>query len=165
MSVQWLAWAFDELPPEVKNSDRLVFLSLANHASEEGVCWPGRKTVAREAGISSRTLDRCLVSLARAGWIRRKVNGAPQEMMRRKGVNNAPNLFQLTKTPHEFESTRAFRNVEDPSGTAKLAGAKSGTANLAGANMAGRTVSSKNRQRKRKNRQILNRELRKRSGD
>lgn len=165
MSIQWVAWVFEESP--TKLSDRLVLLSLANHASEDGVCWPGRKTIAREAGISVRTLEGCLQRLSRDGWIRRKVNGAPQEMMRRKGINNAPNLFQLTKTPHEFEDTRAFRNVRDPqdAGVRKSRTPKSGTPKSRTAESRTRTIREKNRQERKRNRKILNQYLRNVSED
>jgi hypothetical protein len=72
---------------DVKNSEKLVLLALADNASDEGYCWPSWDTIMAKTGISSKsTLSLCLRRLEDAGLIRR-------EHRKRKSGSNASNAY------------------------------------------------------------------------
>lgn len=71
-----MTWVFDlELPPTPK----LVLLVLADHADDQGFCFPGIATISRRASVSERTAMRVLARLEESGHIARSrrhlVNG------------------------------------------------------------------------------------------
>lgn len=96
MSVQALSWVFDHSP--TKGIDRLVLLSIANHAGEspeDGAweAWPGVKLMAHEAGTDrERTVQDVLARLVTDGTIERVVNGAPDYRIR---PDRRPNLYRI----------------------------------------------------------------------
>jgi len=98
-----MVWVFDKSP--TKRAARLVQLSLANHASEEGFCFPGVARIAKEAGVTKHTAEAAIAQLERDGWLKRTRHGAPAAVI--KKVVSSPlhltNLYQLTKTPHNFD--------------------------------------------------------------
>jgi DNA-binding transcriptional regulator YhcF (GntR family) len=55
--------------PEFKGSDKLVMLCLADHADDDGLCWPSIDTIARKSGVSSTTVKATLKKLETGGWI------------------------------------------------------------------------------------------------
>lgn len=68
MSVQAMSWVFDHSPTTL--GARLVLLSLANHAdSGGGEIWPAQTTIAQEARLSVRQVQRCLKELEAGGHI------------------------------------------------------------------------------------------------
>lgn len=93
MSVQWLSWVFDAV--EVVGGQRLVLLSLANHADDRGVCWPSIDTLSKEARLSRRRVEEAIRGLVATGIVQRTVNGAPVP------GSNRPNLYRLIKAPDE----------------------------------------------------------------
>lgn len=97
MSVQAMGWVFDHSP--TKGSDRLVLLSIANHAgkapggSGAWEAWPGVELMRQEAGLDrSRTVQDALARLVAAGALEREVNGAPDERIR---GDHRPNLYRI----------------------------------------------------------------------
>lgn len=50
---------------------KLVFLNLADRANARGVCWPSQKTIARDTGLSERTVRAKLRQLEDEGLILR----------------------------------------------------------------------------------------------
>lgn len=63
-----MTWVFDlELPPTPK----LILLVLADHADDQGFCFPSTATIARRASVSERTLSRVLSKLEDQGYIAR----------------------------------------------------------------------------------------------
>ena len=58
-------WAARGLGP----SEKLVLLALADHADDQGVCWPGMQGIAEKCGISRRTVIRVVQSLAKKGLV------------------------------------------------------------------------------------------------
>jgi hypothetical protein len=96
MSVQAMAWVLEH--STAKGTDRLVLLSLANHAGKEPVngaweAWPGVATIAREAGLDrTRTVQESLARLEAQGAIQRLINGAPDHRIR---VDRRPNLYRI----------------------------------------------------------------------
>lgn len=68
MSVQAMSWVLDHC--ECGGGERNVMLSLANHADREGrYARPSKETIAREARMSPRQVQRCLKALTEAGEI------------------------------------------------------------------------------------------------
>lgn len=90
MSVQAIAWVLDGHPS--KGAQRLVMIALANHANDEGECWPKVATIAREANLNEQHTRRCLADLEAAGWITRVINGADSRRVR---SNRRANLYRL----------------------------------------------------------------------
>jgi len=58
-----------------------VYLVLARHADDRGVCWPAVRRIARLAGTTERSVRRALKVLAEMGYVRidhrRSPSGAP----------------------------------------------------------------------------------------
>jgi hypothetical protein len=51
-------------------SDQLVLLRLADHATDHGLTWPARTTLARETGYTRQLVHRVLLRLVQMGEIR-----------------------------------------------------------------------------------------------
>jgi hypothetical protein len=70
MSFQAVCCVFDHLAPKVRGPAQHVLLWLANHAHDDGAgIWAAQSTIAHEAGISRRTVQRALERLELAGVI------------------------------------------------------------------------------------------------
>ena len=50
-------------------SAKLVLLALADHADDNGQCWPGLTGVRAKCGLSESTLHRAIAELAKAGLV------------------------------------------------------------------------------------------------
>ena len=90
MSVQAISWVLDHSPS--KGTERLVLLSLANHAHDDGShAWPAVATIGREANVSERSVQRALRALEEAGAI--LADGlAPDERLRR---DRRPTMYRV----------------------------------------------------------------------
>lgn len=51
-------------------STKLVLMSLADYANDEGECWPGVQAVANRVGLSDRMIQRHVATLREAGLVR-----------------------------------------------------------------------------------------------
>jgi hypothetical protein len=70
MSIHVLNWVLRH--SEARLGDRLVLLSLADHAKEDGTsAWPSQETIAVCARLTDRQVRRCLANLERDGRIRK----------------------------------------------------------------------------------------------
>lgn len=60
-----LVWGedFDSL------AKKLVLLSLADHANDEGYCWPSVRTIAKKSSVSERWVSSCITELEKSGWV------------------------------------------------------------------------------------------------
>lgn len=91
-----MAWVIEHSP--TTGADRLVLISIANHASVEPVdgaweAWPGTDLIAFEARIAHvRTVQNVTARLAKAGAIERVINGAPDS---RIPPDKRPNLYRI----------------------------------------------------------------------
>ena len=70
MSIKLMSRVFDA-PPSLNGSNRLTLLVLADHANDEGWCWPGIKGVASKVGVSERQIQYSLTWLEERGCIER----------------------------------------------------------------------------------------------
>lgn len=68
ISIMTYAWRM----PCAENSDKLVIMKLADHASDDGYCWPSWGHLVKHTGLSRATVARSLGRLEDAGVIRRE---------------------------------------------------------------------------------------------
>ena len=65
---------------DLSHREKTVYIYLRDRAGNSSACWPGIKTIARELGLSPRTVQRALADLERRQLIekrnRRRVNGS-----------------------------------------------------------------------------------------
>ena len=86
MSIRMMAAAWS-IP--LSPGHKLILLALADHADDDGFCWPGLKGVATKAGLSERTVRAATHDLERLGML------TVQEQHRPDGTQTA-NLYRLT---------------------------------------------------------------------
>lgn len=55
-----------------KGTELLVLLCLADHANDDGVCWPSYDRLALRARCSRRQAIRCLERLIAEGWVKKE---------------------------------------------------------------------------------------------
>src|SRR5690606_21892293 len=91
MSVQAIAWAFEQYVPQP--GAKLVLLALANFANEQGLCWPSQATIAELTSQGVRTVRRHLATLEEMGLIAR------QARIREDGTY-ASDAYQLLMGDH-----------------------------------------------------------------
>jgi len=70
MSIRFLNWAFHLLLPDM--AAKGVLNALANHADENGRCWPSVATLALYTGCDERTAQRALGRLVTLGLVERE---------------------------------------------------------------------------------------------
>ena len=67
MSVAVMSWAWDQ---PIRPGLKIVLLALADHADNDGKCWPGVSGVAKKCGLSCRQVVRATGELEEFGLIR-----------------------------------------------------------------------------------------------
>jgi DNA-binding transcriptional ArsR family regulator len=67
VSVHVLSWAWRQ--PLANPTRKLVLLKLADAANDDGVCWPFVGTIARDVGVSVRSVERHVAALREAGLV------------------------------------------------------------------------------------------------
>ena len=66
MSIKAMVWAWEQQLPA---TTKIVLLKLADHANDEGDCWPAMANVAKAAGVSQRTAIRHIKTLERVNLL------------------------------------------------------------------------------------------------
>ena len=74
----------------LSHREKTVYIYLRDRADASGVCWPGIKTIARELGLSPRTVQRALADLERRQLIEKRNR-------RRSNGSLTSNLYRLIK--------------------------------------------------------------------
>ena len=69
----------------LSHREKAVYIYLRDRADASGVCWPGIKTIARELGLSPRTVQRALADLER------------RKLIEKQNRRRSNNLYRLTK--------------------------------------------------------------------
>lgn len=92
MSLEASIWAWS-YAGSITPSELLVLLRLANHADEDGACFPSQKYLHRKTGLSERCVRDCLKALEAAG--------EPPE----DGSEQRPSLITRTKRNHGPDPT------------------------------------------------------------
>ena len=67
MSIRAMSWAWEQAT--TSSGAKLVLLALADHANDDGVCWPGMKRIAEKCGMSSRQVSNHVTGLEECGLI------------------------------------------------------------------------------------------------
>ena len=75
---------------ELSHRAKTVYMYLKDRSNRAGSCWPGIKTIARELGLSPRTVQRALADLERRQLIEKRNR-------RRANGSLTSNLYRLTK--------------------------------------------------------------------
>ncbi|KEY58475.1 conserved phage C-terminal domain-containing protein [Serratia sp. DD3] len=102
MSTKLTAYVWDGCAAAgMKLSMVAIMARLADFSSDEGLCWPSTKTIARQIGASESTVSAALAKLVEEGWITRK--------QRRQGNRNTSSMTQLN-----VEKLRAAANAHHP---------------------------------------------------
>ncbi len=56
---------------EIPSHEKIVMLALADHAKDDGACWPGVPLIAKKCSLSVRQIQRILKSLETKGFLKR----------------------------------------------------------------------------------------------
>ena len=92
MSIPYMNAVFGAGPETVKGADRLALLALANHADDDGVCWPSQKRLSAFCAVKERALRDTLNRLEAGGLISRTPRG--------RGTRYQIHLEALTPAAH-----------------------------------------------------------------
>ena len=65
LSIKALNWAWEQ--PTSSSGQKLVLLALADHANDDGHCWPGMKRIADKCDMSARQVSTHVTNLEKAG--------------------------------------------------------------------------------------------------
>ena len=75
MSLRALTWAWEQ---ELTNSsEKLVLLAIADHANDDGMCWPSMSHVAERCLLSTRQIQRITEQLVEYGLVSRERRKRP----------------------------------------------------------------------------------------
>jgi helix-turn-helix protein len=86
MSIKAMVWAWEQ---EVGATEVLVLLALADHADDDGVCWPGQKGLARKTKLTRTSIQQVIGRL--------KDKGMLEVIARRDSVGRPlANIYQLS---------------------------------------------------------------------
>ena len=66
MSVKIMSWAWSQ---KIEPTRKLILMALADHADDDGVCWPSMKKLADKCSVSRRTVLRNINALKEDGII------------------------------------------------------------------------------------------------
>lgn len=96
----------------VKGAKLMIMARLADYSSDEGICWPSVKTIARQIGSGRSTVITAIGELERDGWLTKK--------SRRKGQRNESNVYTLNvarleaaaRTAHSHSSESEPSEIE-----------------------------------------------------
>lgn len=129
MSLAAMTWAVEA--PIERPTAKLALVCLADHADEDGACFPSQKALAAKVGVSERALRDALVWLEDNGFIERtarhRKDGSrtsdayqlPPEAYRK----NFPHPRKQTQTqPEDSAGLTTFEPVTEPTTTAARPG-------------------------------------------
>jgi DNA-binding transcriptional ArsR family regulator len=66
MSVRAMAWAWRQ---QLSGPEKLVLMAVADHADDDGICWPGNAHIARKCNLSQRSVQRHIKNLIDNGYM------------------------------------------------------------------------------------------------
>ena len=88
MSLNTLSWAWEqELPP----TQKLILISLADHANQDGECWSSIKRLAKFTGLSRAAVKNNIRKLEETGLVKREAR------TRENSKHNTSNKYFLVK--------------------------------------------------------------------
>jgi hypothetical protein len=68
MSIKIMSWVLDHSPYEGKG--RLIHVVLADHANDDGVCWPSQEKIAKRAGCSVEHVRVMVQQMIKDGYLK-----------------------------------------------------------------------------------------------
>mgnify|MGYP003675422066 FL=1 len=66
MSVRAMAWAWRQ---QLSGPEKLVLMAIADHADDDGICWPGNAHIGRKCSLSQRSVQRHIKNLIDNGYM------------------------------------------------------------------------------------------------
>jgi DNA primase len=94
MSVKAMAWAWDAAEAyELDTYQAIVLLRLADHANDQGSCWPGKDSLASKCRCSLRKVDAVILQLESMGLLHvdhRSSGGRSMTNLYALNLNQAP---------------------------------------------------------------------------
>lgn len=105
IKLQTMVWDL-ELPL----SRKMLMLSLADQANDEGFCWPDYETLMRRCSVSRRTLFQCLSDLEQDGWVTRLYEGKPGQEKVIFQINLDVLMQQQLALPGDLEGPDSARS-------------------------------------------------------
>lgn len=78
------------------STQKLVLLSLADQANDDGVCWPSAATTAKRTGLFDRSVRRTIAELEALGFLSRKFQTGKPTFYQ---LNPCPTDTPVAKTP------------------------------------------------------------------
>lgn len=122
MSIRWMTYVFGlNLPPAVK----IVALSIADNANDDGIAWPGIRTIAQKSSMSERSSQRhvrWLVNKKILSVVSRKVTSGGSNTneyhfhLNREGVNLTPGDNRDTHPGEKGDTTPVTTVVSESTG-------------------------------------------------
>lgn len=128
MSIAALDWAF---ACDVKGPAKAVLIVLANHAGDDGACWPSLDRIAAHSGLAKRTVQDALAALASRGIIadegpsghrttRYRVNMAPRATVAppatvARAATVAPDATEQWREPPQNSGASRHQTLNEPS--------------------------------------------------
>lgn len=117
MSWEALKWAYGvELPPTAK----LILVTLAYHADDEGKCYPGVARIAKMTGANERTVKRQIGQLEAAGHVttQRRIGCGNKYRLNLSGPVTESHQCQCVtsdrESPHQCQCVTTTSDTESP---------------------------------------------------
>jgi hypothetical protein len=90
---------------EIPSSEKLVLLALADHAKDDGFCWPGIPGLAKKCSLSERQVQRYIKSLEKKGFLKLTYRHAKSTYFKVVVTSTSPSKSRVTPaTPHSDTS-------------------------------------------------------------
>jgi len=102
MSISALNWAFNATG--MKSSQKLLLITLANYADEEGLCYPSIETLMKKACLSNKAVIANIRKLEELGFIEKRIRGA-------FGGGRRSNIYLLKINESEHSTLLAKVNI------------------------------------------------------
>ena len=67
MSIKAMSWAWEQ--PTTSSGEKLVLLALADHANDDGQCWPGMERIGIKCGMGKRQVSNHVQKLIESGLV------------------------------------------------------------------------------------------------
>ena len=92
--------------PTIAPGDKLAFAAILSYAWNHNFCFPGQETLARDLGLTERSVRRHLKSLERAGLL----------TIKRRGLGRT-NIYELELNPKGFGTATDRTKMSGPDRT------------------------------------------------
>lgn len=114
MSSKILGYVWDACAASgIKGTKLMIMARLADYSNDDGLSYPGMKTIARQLGAGESTVRTAVSELEADGWLRRE--------NRRNGNRNTSNLYYLNVDHLEEVATEERSKVREARAKAKAA--------------------------------------------